>query len=102
MTTLSNRTVKIRKQRKCFSCYRTFEIGMQMNYWAGIVDGDFCTCYSCLACVQVMNMREDPDEEGFPEGYVFEMLQTDETPEQLVERWKKEDNINTPSTQAGR
>lgn len=61
-----------------------------MNYWSGVYEGNFNSIYSCMTCVEIMNMRQDPDEDGFPEGYVREMLEKGETPEQLIERWKTE------------
>ena len=90
MTTLSNKTVVVRKQRQCFSCLRVFPTGTKMNYWSGISEGDFSSVYSCMTCVEIMNMPQDPDEDTFPEGYVREMLEKGETPEQLIERWKTE------------
>ena len=84
-TTLSSKIVKIRKEHQCYSCYRKFPIGTQMNYWAGLYEGTFNACYSCLTCVQVMNMDTETE---FPEGYVHEMLSKGESPEQLLERLK--------------
>ena len=55
-----------------------------MNHWVGKVEGDFNSCYSCMTCVEIMNMRQDPDEDSFPEGYVFEMLDKGDTPEELL------------------
>ena len=61
-----------------------------MNYWTGLYEGDFNALYSCMTCVEVMNMSDDTE---FPEGFVHEMLDKGETPEDMVIRWKKEENI---------
>lgn len=58
-----------------------------MNYWTGIYEGDFNACYSCMTCVEVMNMDTETE---FPEGYVHEMLNKGETPEEMIIRWKTE------------
>lgn len=89
-TALTNKNVVIRKQRQCFSCFRVFPTGTKMNYNSGVYEGDFSAVYSCMTCVEIMNMPQDPDENTFPEGYVAEMLEKGETPEQLIERWKTE------------
>lgn len=86
MATLKSTSVKTRKEHECFSCYRKFPIGTKMNYWVGHYEGDFCATYSCMTCVEIMNMSS---EVYFPEGFVHEMLNKNETPEQLIERWKK-------------
>ena len=57
-----------------------------MNYWSGLYEGDFSSVYSCMTCVEIMNMDSETD---FPEGYVAEMLNKGETAEQLLERIKK-------------
>jgi len=90
MTTLKNKIVTIRKDRKCFSCLRVFTVGSKMNYWSGIFDGDFSYNYSCLTCVQIINMSQDENDEGIPEGFVREMLNSGETPEQKLEEFNKE------------
>lgn len=81
-TTLRNKTITTRKPRTCFSCLRKFPIGTKMNYWVGIYDGDFCASYSCMTCVNFMNMSNETE---FPEGFVADMLQNGQTPEQLLE-----------------
>jgi len=86
--TISSQTVTTRKKHQCFSCLRIFEPGTRMNHWVGNVEGDFNSNYSCMTCVEIMNMRQDPDEDYFPEGYVREGLKDGETPEQLLERLK--------------
>ncbi len=83
--TLKSKVVQIRKPRQCFSCLRIFPTKSKMNNWVGIYEGDFQSNYSCLACVEVMNMSSEVE---FCEGYVLELLNKGETPEQLIERLK--------------
>ncbi len=85
-TTLSNKVVKIRKDRQCSMCLRLFFIGSKMNYWTGIFDGDFSASYSCLTCVEIMNAHQEED--GYCEGYTLECPDKGETPEQYVQRIK--------------
>lgn len=87
-TCLKSKNVKILKPRICFACQRKFPVGSKMNYYVGIFDGDFQTSYSCPACVEIMNAFESPD--GYEEGFVKEMLEKDQTPEQYVEKMKSE------------
>ena len=82
MTCLSNKDVKIRKDRKCFSCYRKFPKGTTMNYWVSIYEGDFCAVYCCLTCKEICNLVKEED--GYPEGYVGETLEKGQTPEQIL------------------
>lgn len=60
-----------------------------MHYWSGIYDGDFGSVHYCRTCEDIMNLSE-PDDEGWPEGFVREMLDKDQTPEQLLEVMKSE------------
>jgi len=82
---IKNKIVKTKKHHECFSCLRNFPPGTKMNYWVGKYEGDFCTSYSCLTCVDIMN-NHSGGEISFPEGYVGGWLKKDETPEQLLER----------------
>lgn len=91
--TFKNQVVTTRKKHQCFSCWRTFQPGTKMNYWVGTYEGDFNSLYTCMTCIEIMNMRQDPDEDGFPEGYVCEMLENNETPEELLIRFKADFNI---------
>lgn len=86
MTTLNNKKVTVKKARRCHGCRRLFPIGTAMNYWAGTDGGSFSATYSCMTCVEIMNMRQDPDEDGFDEGFVLDMLEPGETPESFLER----------------
>lgn len=87
--TFTDKIVKIRKPHQCFSCFRKFEPGTEMRYWCGIYDGDFGSVYSCKACNEIMD-RCEPDDDGYPEGFVAYMLEKDQTPEQLLEKMKKD------------
>ena len=89
-TLLKNKVVKTKKQHECFSCLRVFPTGTKMNYQAGVHDGDFSTCYSCMTCVEIMNASEYYDDEGFGEGYVDELLNKGQTPEEYLNELKKE------------
>jgi hypothetical protein len=82
-TQLSSKDVAIRKDRQCLLCYRKFSIGTIMNYWVGIVEDTFTSNYSCLTCKEIINNSED-DGYGFPEGYVHECLDKNQTPEEYL------------------
>lgn len=84
--TLSSKTVTTKKPHTCFSCLRSFPIGTKMNYWVGISDG-FSAVYSCMTCVEIMNMDSDTE---FPEGYVSDMLSDGQTPEKLLKEFRGE------------
>lgn len=81
--TFKYKKVKVRKARQCFSCFRKFDIGAEMIYWAGKYEGDFCANYHCLTCDKIMDLDKESYE--FPEGYVDEWLNKGQTPEQLLE-----------------
>jgi hypothetical protein len=81
METLKCRLVVTRKLRECNFCFRKFQIGTKMNYWVGIFDGEFCSSYACETCQEIMSLDS---ESAFPEGYVNDMLDKDETPEKLL------------------
>jgi len=80
-TTLKSKTVITRKDHTCFSCLRKFPSGTKMSYWVGIFEFDFCASYSCMTCVEIMNSTNEVE---FPEGFVYEMLNKGETPEDLI------------------
>jgi len=84
-TTLKDIIVKIRKQKHCFCCFRTFEVGTRMNYWVGVVEGDFNYAYSCLTCQEIMQLNK---EDYYPEGYVAEMMEENIIPENYLESLK--------------
>lgn len=80
--TLKYKQVKIRKTQNCYSCLRKFEPGIKMTYWVGIYEGDFGACYCCDTCSEIMKFNKDEYE--YSEGYVDEMLNKGQTPEQLL------------------
>lgn len=87
-TTLKDKEVKIRKERRCYSCWRKFQAGTIMRYWAGVYDGDFGAVYSCQTCQAIM-LRQEPDEEGgYPEFFVANQLNPGQTPEDLLKTLK--------------
>lgn len=86
-TTLKYKEVTSRKQHKCFSCLRIFPPRTKLRYWVGIYDGDFGSVYNCVTCDEIMKRCND-DGEGYPQGFVQEMLEKGQTPEQLLKEWK--------------
>jgi len=78
--------VKTRNPHKCFSYYRLFDIGTTMRYTVGTYDVIYGT-YSCTTCDKIMDLL--PDDDGYPEGYVYEMLELNQTPEILLEKLNK-------------
>jgi hypothetical protein len=80
-TTLKSKTVLTRKRHQCFSCLRYFQPGTKMKYWVGIYEYDFCASYSCMTCVEIMNSTGECE---FPEGFVREMLDEGQSPEDLL------------------
>lgn len=95
MTCLRSKTVVIRKDRQCWACYRKLPIGTAMNYYVGIYEGDFQTGYTCLACQEIMTIS---GEDEFAEGYVSELLEKGESPEQFLEKWKSK-KVTTSKTE---
>lgn len=85
-TTLRSSNVITKKVHRCFSCLRDFPKKTKMSYWVGVLDGEFSSSYSCNTCVEVMTLD---NEDEYPEGYVHEMLDRGETPEQLLALRKK-------------
>lgn len=83
-TTLTDKIVVTRKPHVCFSCFRKFPKGTEMRYWSGVSQGDFNSVYSCHTCEKIMDKMEQYDD-GYPEGFVRDMLEKDQTPEQLLE-----------------
>lgn len=84
-TTLKSKDVITRKSHSCFACCRKFPEGTKMQYQAGIWEGDFCTTYCCMTCVEIMSLS---DENQFEGEFVADNLAKDETPEQMLENIK--------------
>jgi hypothetical protein len=74
----------------CFSCMRKFSSGIIMNHWVGIYEGDFNSIYCCLTCKEIMDDHYPDVYEGYPEGFVKELLLGDEYPEQLLRKLKQQ------------
>lgn len=85
MVTLSHRKInKTRKLHQCVMCYRNIQPGNPIHYWVGKNEyNEFCDSYICCTCQQICNQSQ---EQEFPEGFVFEMLDTGQTPEQLLQQ----------------
>ncbi len=83
MTTIAHRIIKkTRKVHQCSMCYRKFQPGTTMHYWVGIYEGDFCYSRCCVTCQQLIDHSTESE---FPEGFVYESLNKDQTPEMLLE-----------------
>lgn len=82
--------VKIRKGRRCFFCYRCFPVGTLMTMQSGIHEYQHYHIYTCDTCEEIKSKITDYDavDDGYPEGYVHEMLEKGETSEQLLEELK--------------
>ena len=50
MRMLKSKWVITRKQHTCFGCCNRYSIGTKMHYFAGVIDGDFCSSYTCDLC----------------------------------------------------
>lgn len=84
--TLSHRLIKkTRKPHKCLLCLRQIPAASSMMYWVGKYEGDFCYSYSCMTCDEITKYGHEHE---FCEGYVYEMLDKNETPEMLLEKYK--------------
>lgn len=82
--TLSDRLIKkTRKPHLCLMCSRTFPTGSSLRYWVGFnEDRDFCHSYCCITCTEILKYSP---EHSFPEDYVKEMLDKNQTPEDLLQ-----------------
>lgn len=80
--TLSDRIIKkTRKPHKCVLCLRIIPIGLRMRYWVGIHENDFHHSYCCTTCDEITKFSP---EYIYDEGYVTEMLEKGQTPEELL------------------
>lgn len=92
----SNKIVKVRKEQQCFSCFRKFPKGTQMDSWSWCLDGDWNHGYTCETCVKIIDAHRYSEEfiDGVPEGYVLECLEQGQTPEEyLVEAIKEKQRL---------
>lgn len=81
-TILKSKDLKIRKEQQCFSCLRTFPKDTLMYYQVSIIDGDFCTTYTCNVCKEIMSLSYEFE---YEHGYVDGMLDKDTSPEELLQ-----------------
>jgi hypothetical protein len=85
MCTFKYKEVKIRKPQYCHGCSRKFEPGTKIVYSVGVNYGDFWAIYNCKACDTLMQKADYYDYwDGFPEGWVNELLGKGQTPEDLL------------------
>lgn len=63
-----------------------------MQYWTTICDGGFGSGYNCATCEQLLveGRAAFIDQEGYEEGCVYEHLEKDQTPEQLLKHVREE------------
>lgn len=68
-----------------------------MIKWSNIYEGDFCHGYTCLTCDKIMEMF--PDDEGYPERYVLEIMLDygEKSPDDLLEVLKKRRKESCPN-----
>lgn len=94
METIAHRVIKkTHKVHQCIMCYRKFQPGVTMHYFVGKCEGDFCYSHTCEACQELINHSSERE---FPEGFIFEILGKDETPEMVLEDLLKSKNDNSP------
>jgi len=62
-------------------CLRLIPAGAKMHYFVGKWEGDFCSSHTCSTCQEITSYSVERE---FPEGFVYEMLSTGETPEQFL------------------
>lgn len=72
MNTLKSKWVITRKMHTCFGCCNRHPIGSNMHYFAGVVDGDFSTSYTCQLCSIIINNNPIVFDDGFFEGAVID------------------------------
>ena len=81
-TILKDKIVKIRKEQRCYSCYRKFPKDTLLKSWTAVYEGQIGSGYTCPVCEKIMSLSNDSE---FEEGYVCDMLNKGQTPEQLLE-----------------
>lgn len=71
---ISEKVVKIRKERRCFACFRIFQIKQEMCVVTGAEDGSISTAYYCKTCWEILNHHiKLYDNEIWPEHVINEM-----------------------------
>ena len=74
---LSEKEVVTKKDHACFACCRTFPAGTKMTHQTNIIDGDFCSVYTCQTCKKLLMIARDElidDDHNFPERCVREAV----------------------------
>ena len=82
--TVKSKLVNTKKKHRCFSCERVFPENTKMHYWVGTIEGDFCASYCCDTCNQIMKLDPFPSDGYYPEGYVLNSLDKNQTPEEYL------------------
>lgn len=91
-TILTHKDVLTKKPHTCIFCLRKFNKGIGMTYQSGIYDGDFYSNYTCETCDKIIDMDTESDcEEGYPRGYVNEMLDVKQSPEELLQQLREKE-----------
>ena len=80
---ISSKDVLIRKEQQCFSCYRKFPKGTKMNRNTSSDMGRIFTVHSCETCNTIIQTER---EDEYPDGYVYNMLEKGQTPEDLLKQ----------------
>lgn len=74
METLKVKTVKIRKQQRCWGCAKDYGIGTQMRYTVLVDAGELHTAYWCSdCCAKLAILPTHWTEDGVAYGGVSEM-----------------------------
>lgn len=91
MDVLSDKIVITRKIHKCSACGRMFEKGTKMHAQVNTFDGiqTWRTCPTCTKLLDKHRSRFEDYDGMCYEGCVFEVLERDQTPEQLLEELTK-------------
>lgn len=87
MNILSEKIVKIRKSRRCNACARKFESGTEMQRQVNDFDG-LHSWYSCKTCTSLISKHGEyfEDDNIFYEYCVRDVLEPNQTPEELLEK----------------
>lgn len=90
---LSDKKVKIRKDRQCMTCLRLFKKESHMHCQSSVYDGNIGSWYRCLTCQELFQYFEWDRDEGIGEGAIKEIMydhQFSGTPEEFLIYMKKE------------
>ena len=90
MDLLKIKKVKIRNPRKCFCCCRIFPAGAKMTYEAWAESGGIDSIYTCETCQEIISHELEYGDEVF-EGFVNDLLNVGQTPEQYLATITKEE-----------